>query len=93
MILVTLRKGNHPVEAYERRARRKVLYRRKRDSLEGLHEKAEIQSKALRRGKNLAFGKDTYLENKTMRSKVTPIKVGVGLKWRGSSVRGGWAGG
>ena len=65
-----------------RRDRRKVLYRRERDSLEGPHEEAEIQRKALRRGKNLAFSKDTCLEKERVRSKVTPKKVGVGLKRR-----------
>ena len=47
-----------------RRDRRKDLYRRERDSLEGPHEEAEILRKALRRGKNLAFSKDTCLEKK-----------------------------
>ena len=60
--------------------RRKALYRRERESLEGSHEEAEIQRKALRRGKNLAFREDTCLEKERMRSKVTPRKVGVGLK-------------
>ena len=41
------------------------------DSLEGLHEEAEIQRKALRQGKNLAFGEDTCLENERVRSTVT----------------------
>ena len=82
IILVALRKGNHPGEAYVRRGRRKALYRRERDSLEGPHENAEIQRKALRRGKNLAFSEDTCLENERVRSKVTPRKVGVGLKRR-----------
>ena len=61
------------------RDRRKALYRRERDSLEGRHEEAEIQRKALRRGKNLAFSEDTCLEKERVRSKVTPRKVGVGL--------------
>ena len=65
-----------------RRDRRKDLYRRERDSLEGPHDEAEIQRKALRRGKNLAFSKDTCLEKESVRSKVTPRKVGVGLKRR-----------
>ena len=65
-----------------RRGRRKDLYRRERDSLEGPHEEAEIQRKALRRGKNLAFSEDTCLEKERVRSKVTPRKVGVGLKRR-----------
>ena len=45
-----------------RRDRRKDLYRKERDSLEGPHEEAEIQRKALRRGENLAFSEDTGLE-------------------------------
>ena len=52
------------------------------DSLEGPHEEAEIQRKVLRRWKNLAFSEDTCLEDERVRSKVTPRKVGVGLKWR-----------
>ena len=65
-----------------RRDRRKDLYRTERDSLEGPHDEAEIQRKALRRGKNLAFSQDTCLEKERVRSKVTPRKVGVGLKRR-----------
>ena len=65
-----------------KRGRRKDLYRRERYSLEGPHEEAEIQRKALRRGKNLAFSEDTCLEKVRVRSKVTPRKVGVGLKRR-----------
>ena len=65
-----------------RRDRRKDLYRIERDSLEGPHEEAEIQRKALRCGKNLAFSEDTCLEKERVRSKVTPRKVGVGLKRR-----------
>ena len=82
MILVTLNKGNYPGEAYVITVRRKALYRRERESLEGSHDEAEIQRKALRRGKNLAFSEDTCLEKKRVRSKVTPRKVGVGLKQR-----------
>ena len=82
VILATLRKGNYPGEAYLRRGRRKVSYRKERDSLERPHEEAEIQRKALRRGKNLAFSEDTCLEKERVRSKVTPRKVGVGLKRR-----------
>ena len=64
MILVTLKKGNYPGEAYVIRGRTKSLYRteEKSDSLEGLHGEAEIQLKALRRVKNLAFSEDTCLE-------------------------------
>ena len=65
-----------------RRGRRKDLYRTERDSLEGPHDEAEIQHKALRRGKNLAFSEDTCSEKETVRSKVTPRKVGVGIKQR-----------
>ena len=53
--LIALRKENHPGEAYVRRGRRKGLYRTERDSLEGPHEEAEIQRKALRRGKKLGL--------------------------------------
>ena len=35
MILEMLKKGNHPGEVYVRRGRRKALYRRERDSLQG----------------------------------------------------------
>ena len=45
-----------------RTGQRNDLYRRERDSLEGPHEEPEIQRKALRRGKNLAFSEDTCLE-------------------------------
>ena len=77
MILVMLKKGNHPGEAYVRRGRRKGLYRRERDSLEGPHEIAEIQRKALGRGKNLDFSEETCFEKERMRSKVTQER----LKW------------
>ena len=56
-----LRKGNHPSEADVRRGRKKALCKRERDSLKGPHEEAEIQRKALRHGKNLAFSEDTCL--------------------------------
>ena len=65
-----------------RRGQRKDLYRTERDSLEGPHEEEEIQRKAFRRGKNLAFSEDTCLEIERVRSKVTRRKVGVGLKRR-----------
>ena len=58
-----------------RRGRRKDLYRRERDSLEGPHEEAEIQCQALRRGKNLAFSEDICLEKERVQLKVTPRKV------------------
>ena len=80
--LVALTKGNHPGEAYVRRGRRKASCRTGRDSLEGPHEEAEILRKALKRRKNLAFCDDTCLVKERVRSKVTPRKVGVGLKRR-----------
>ena len=75
-----------------RRGQRKDLYRTERDSLKGPHEEAEIQRKALRRGKNLAFSEDTCLEKERVRSKVNEIKVGVELKRRQepSKRRLGW---
>ena len=75
-----------------RRDQRKDLYRRERDSLEEPHDEAEIQRKALRHGKNLAFSKDICLEKERVWLKVTPRKVGVGLKWRRepSKRRLGW---
>ena len=71
MILVALRKGNHPDEAYVRKGRRKALYRTEMDSLEEPHEEADIQRKALRRGKNLAFSEDTCSEKQRVPLKVT----------------------
>ena len=65
-----------------RRGRRKDLYRTERDSLERPHDESEIQRKALRRGKILALSEDTCLEKERVRSKVTPRKVGRGLKRR-----------
>ena len=75
-----------------RRGRRKDLYKTEKDSLEGPHEEAEIQRKALRRGKNLALSKDTCLEKERVRSKVTPRKVRVKLERRreSSKRRMGW---
>ena len=93
VILVALRKGNHPGEAYVRRGRRKDLYRTENDSLQEPHEEAEIQRKALRHGKNLAFSEYTCLEKERVRSNVTPRKVGVGLKRRQCRGGGSWAGG
>ena len=82
VILVTLKKENHPGEAHVKTSRRKALYRTKRDSLEGPHEEPKIQSKALRPGKNLVLSQETYLEKEEVRSKVTPRNVEVGLKQR-----------
>ena len=42
----------------------------------------EMQRKASRQGKSLSFSENTCLEKERMRSKMTPRKVGVGLKWR-----------
>ena len=58
-----------------RRGRRKDLYRTERNYLEGPHEEEEIQRKALRRGKNLAFSEDTCLEKERVRSKVTQKRL------------------
>ena len=50
----------------------------------------DIQRMALRRGKNLAFSKDTCLEKERVRSKVISTKVGVELK-EGLNIRTlGW---
>ena len=51
-----------------------------------------MQRKALKRGTHLAFSKDTCLERERVQSKVTPRKVGVGLKQRreSSKRRLGW---
>ena len=77
VMLVTLKKGNHPGEANMRRGRRKALHRRERDSIKEPHEEAEIQRKALRRGKNLAFSEDACLEKERVPSKVTPSWSGI----------------
>ena len=58
------------------------LDRRRRKKNGRLYGASEIQRKALRRGINLAFSEDTCLEKERVRSKVTPRKVGVGLKRR-----------
>ena len=88
-----LKKGNHLSEVYVRRGQKKALYRRERDLSEWPHEEAEIQHKAFRRGKNLAFSKDTCLEKERVQSKRIPRKVGVGLKQRleSSKKRLGWS--
>ena len=80
VILVTLWKGNHSGQAKARRGRRKALHRRERDFLEGPHEETEIRSKALRRGNNLTFSKDTCLQMERVQSKMTSRNIGVGLK-------------
>ena len=75
--LVTLRKENHLGKRKWEGTEEKI-YTEER----GAHEEAEIQRKALRRGKNSVFSEDTCLEKERVRSKVTPRKVGVGLKRR-----------
>ena len=74
------------------RGQRKDLYRRERAFLDGPHEEAERQHKVLKPAKNLAFSKDTCLKKKRVWSKVTPRKVGVGLKQRRelNKRRSGW---
>ena len=93
MVLVTLRKGNHAGRGIcEKGPKKSFVQKRERGSLQRPHEEAEIQRTALRRGKNVAFSEDTCLEKEKVRSKVTPRKVGVGLKrMRESSKRRlGW---
>ena len=80
VILVALRKGNHPGEAYMKRGRRKDLYRTESDSLEGPHDEAQIQRRALRPGNNLALSEDTCLVKERVRSKVTPEKSWSGIE-------------
>ena len=41
-----------------------------------------MQHKALRQGRNLVFSQDTCLEKERVQLKVTPRKVGMGLKQR-----------
>ena len=77
MVLVSLRKTNHPGEG----PKKSFIQKRER-LLRGAHEESEIQRKALRRGKNLAFSEDTCLGKERMRLKVIPRKIGVGLKRR-----------
>ena len=72
-----------------RRGQRKVLYRGESHFLEGPHE-IEVQRKVLRRGKNLAFSKDTCLEKEKVLSKVTPRKVGSWVEMEAGAKR--WLG-
>ena len=76
--LVTLRKGNHLGRGICEKGPKKSFIQKK----EGPYEEAEIHRKALRRGKNLAFSEDACLKKERVRSKVTPRKIGVGLKRR-----------
>ena len=57
-----------------RRGPKKSFIQKRRGLLKGPHEEAEIQHKALRRGKNLAFSEDTCSEKKKVRSKGDPKK-------------------
>ena len=66
-----------------KRGRRKASHRKERDSLEELYVEAELLRNSLRQEKNLAFSKNTRLEKERVQSKVTPKKVGVGLKRSG----------
>ena len=70
----------------------KRFIQKREELLRGAHDEAEIQRKALRRGKSLGFSEDTCLEKERVQSKVTPRKVGVGIKRRRepSRKRLGW---
>ena len=63
-----------------RRDRRRDLYRRERDSLEGPHDEAEIQRKALKHGKNLVFSEDTCLEKGKSAVEGDPKKCWSGIE-------------
>ena len=65
-----------------RRGRRKTLYNRERNSLKGLREEAEIQRKALRRGKNLAFSR--YM----LRKRKSAIEGDPKKSWSGVEAQG-----
>ena len=56
------------------------------------HEGAEIQLKALRRGKNLAFSKNVWFEKEIVLLKVAPRQMRMGLKRNGklNKKRLGW---
>ena len=71
-----------------RRGRRKALHRRERDFLR--KQRYSVRPRDVR--ETLAFRKDTCLEKERVRSKVTPRKVGVGLKQKRepSERRLGW---
>ena len=63
------------------------MYRMERDSFEGPNEAAEMHRKAFNLGKKRAFSDEICLEKESVRSKVMPRKVGVGLKDRGWAER------
>ena len=67
-----------------RRGRRKSLYRTERNFLEGSHEEAEIQRKALRREKNLASSKDTCLKKRESAVEGDPKKSWSWIETEGS---------
>ena len=74
-----------------RRDQRKLCEVRKGGLLKRANE-AETRRKVLRRGKNLASREATCPEKERVRSRVTPRKVGMGLKQRGqlNKRRCGW---
>ena len=82
-IVVMLRKENHLSEAKVRTGRSQALCRKARNSLEGPHDEAEVERKALKRRKNVILSKDTCAEKERMGSKKTLRKVRVRLKRRG----------
>ena len=93
LTFVEPRKGNQPGEAYVSRGRIKALYRMESDSFEGPNEAAEMHRKAFSLGKKRAFKVEMCLENDSVRSKVMPRNVGVGLKERGWAeiLSSGWS--
>ena len=68
------------------------MYRMERDSFDGPNEAAEMHRKAFNLGNNRAFSVEMCFENESVRSKVMPRNVGVGLKDRGWADRKAWAG-
>ena len=69
------------------------MYRMERDSFDGPNEAAEMHRKAFNLGKKRAFSVEMCFENESVRSKVMPRNVGVGLKDRGWADRKslGWS--
>ena len=82
MVAKELTKENHPGEGICEKGPKKSFIQKIEELLRGAPLEAEIQLKPLGRGKNLAFSEDTSLEKERVRLKVTPRKVGVGLKRR-----------
>ena len=59
------------IESISEKGPKKALQKKYNGQHKGAqHEKAETQRMTLRRGKNLAFGKHTFLEKESVRSKV-----------------------